>query len=154
MRLGREMQQPDAPVLGMQPPFDEARLLQLVEDARQCDRLDFEDFSETALLDAFVARQMRQHLTLRTRQPEPVRRRVLLEALAHQAGHVVQQESDVSLRQFHPILLSALNISLLMTVTSDQRLKGGLTSKPLPDRNYLRMRAAAFCRSQARQKIT
>ena len=99
MGLLGEMQQPDAAVLGMGAPLDELRLFQPVEDARQGDRLDFEDLGQAALLDALVARQMRQHRALRAREPEPAR--ILLEALAHQAGHVVQQEAKIAFREFH-----------------------------------------------------
>ncbi len=47
---------------------------------------------QAALLDALVARQVSEHLTLRARQPEVSR--ILLEALAHEPGHVVQQKGE------------------------------------------------------------
>ena len=71
MGLRGEMQQPDAPVLGMGAPLDELRLFQPVEDARQGDRLDFEDLGQAALLDALVARQMRQHRHCERVSPSP-----------------------------------------------------------------------------------
>ena len=94
MGLPGEMQQPDAAILGMGAPLDQPRLLQPVEDAGQGDRLDSRISASAALLDALVARQMRQHLALRARQPKPAR--ILLEALAHQARHVVQQEAEIA----------------------------------------------------------
>ena len=108
------MQQPDPTILGMGAPLDEPRLLQAVEQTRQGDRLDFEDVGQAALLDALVARQMRQHRALRAREPQPAR--VLLEALAHQAGHVVQEKTEIALWMFHRVLLLSMpNISLLMS---------------------------------------
>ena len=83
----------------MEQPLDQTRLLQPVEDAGERDRLDLEDLGQRALLDALVARQMRQHLALRAGQPELAR--ILLEALAHQAGHVVQEEAEIAVEIVH-----------------------------------------------------
>src|SRR5260370_10719961 len=116
MGLRGEMQQPNATVLGMGAPLDELRLLQPVEDAGQCDRLDFEDLGQSALLDALVAPPMRQHRALRARELQPAR--IRLEALAHQARHVMQEKAKIAFGKFHWILLlSEPNISLLMTLT-------------------------------------
>src|SRR6266404_20347 len=99
MRLGLEVEQPDAPVGRVQPALDQIGLLQPIENARQRDRLDLEDFRQRALLDALVARQMGQDLPLRAGQPQAAR--ILLEALAHQPRHIVKQKANVTFRRFH-----------------------------------------------------
>ena len=96
---GGEPQQAHAAVPAMEQPLDQPRLLQPVEDAGERDRLDLEELGQRALLDALVARQMRQHLALRPGQPEVAR--ILLEALAHQAGHVVQEEAEIAVEIVH-----------------------------------------------------
>src|SRR4051812_2428565 len=58
MSLLRQMELPDAPIGRMGAAVDEATLLQLVDDARERDRLDFEDLGEVALLDSLIAREM------------------------------------------------------------------------------------------------
>lgn len=82
----------DAPIGGVRPALDQLGGFQTIELARQCDRLDFENVSEPALLNAFGSLQDREHLPLRSGQPEPAG--ILLEALAQKARSIVEQETE------------------------------------------------------------
>jgi hypothetical protein len=55
-------------------------------------RLHFQHFRQRALLDAFILPEVAQHAPLRPCQAKTAR--PFVEALAHQARNVVQQESE------------------------------------------------------------
>jgi len=80
-------------------PLDQPQRLQLVDDAAKRDRLDVQQVSQAALVDAFVSRQIGQNLPLRTRQPGVVR--ILLKASPQQSRDFVQQKSKGWCVQFH-----------------------------------------------------
>jgi hypothetical protein len=80
-------------------PLDQTPRLELVDDAAKRDRLDFQEVSQAALVDALVVRQIRQHLPLRPRQA--VAERVLLKASLEQSCDVMQQKSKCRRVRFH-----------------------------------------------------
>ena len=88
----RQMQTPGPPVGRMRMPLDQPLGLELVDDAAERDRLDLQQLGQTALVDAFVLREVSQDLPLRPRQARAAR--VLLEAPLQQAGDLVQQKSE------------------------------------------------------------
>jgi hypothetical protein len=60
------MEKPSAAVGRMRAPFNQHQRLQLVGDATQRDRFDFDKLSESRLIDAFVFREAGQNLPLRS----------------------------------------------------------------------------------------
>ncbi len=54
--------------------LDQAALGELVEDADQRDRLDFEDLGKPALMDALIIGEIGKRLPLRPRQPKVLAR--------------------------------------------------------------------------------
>ena len=109
-------QQAHAAVPAMEQPLDQARLLQPVEDARERDRLDLEELGQRALLDALVARQMRQHLALRPGQTR-VRAHSARSACASGGPRRAGGSRDCGRDCPYSCSLSSPNISLLMTFT-------------------------------------
>jgi hypothetical protein len=77
----------------MRMSFDQFAGLQLVQDARQRDRLHVEQFRQSALVDAFVLSQIGQRLPLRSGQPGFAGN--LLEPLPEQPRDFVQQKTSV-----------------------------------------------------------
>ncbi len=80
-------------------PLDQTPRLELVDDAAKRDRLDFQQVGQAALVDAFVLRQIGQHLPLRPRQAGVSR--VLLKASPQQSRDLVQQKSKCRRIRFH-----------------------------------------------------
>jgi hypothetical protein len=72
------MQQPNPPVGRIRTPLHQPEDLKLVDDAAKRDRLDLQQVSQAALIDAFVLRQIGQDLPLRMRETGAAR--VLLKA--------------------------------------------------------------------------
>ena len=85
-----KMEKPSAAVSRIRIPSDQPQHLQLVDDATERDRFDFDKLSESRLIDALVFREVGQNLPLRSGETT----RVLLEPLLQQAGYVVQQEGE------------------------------------------------------------
>jgi len=76
----------------MLAPLHEAGRLEAIDDAGERYRLDLEDLGERALIDPFVAAHMCDDLPLRPREADPAG--ILLEALAQQAGAIVEKEAE------------------------------------------------------------
>src|SRR2546430_13975334 len=93
------MKERGPPVGRIRMPLDQAQRLELVDDAAKRDRLDFQQVSQAALVDALVIRQIGQHLPLRPRQAGVSR--VLLKASPQQSRDLVQQKSKCSRIRFH-----------------------------------------------------
>src|SRR6185437_10221612 len=60
-----EIEKANAPVGGMPPPFDETSLFEFVENTNKGDRFDLENFSQSALVETLVMRQISHRLILR-----------------------------------------------------------------------------------------
>src|SRR5258705_11379906 len=95
-------------------PFDQPQRLKLVDDAAERDRLDFQQVGQSSLVDAFVLRQISQHVPLRARETEAAR--VLLEASPEQARDFVQQKSKRRRIQFHGSPINKLAYDTLCLV--------------------------------------
>src|SRR5882762_9189064 len=93
------MKEPYPPVGRMRMALYQRQRLELVDDAAKRDRLDVQQLRQTALVDAFVLRQIGQHLPLRTRQAGAAR--VLLEASPEQSRDIVQQKPKCRGIRFH-----------------------------------------------------
>src|SRR6195256_3339231 len=93
------MEKPRPPVGRIRMPFDQTARLEPVDDAAKRDRLDFQQVSQAALVDALVVRQIGQHLPLRPRQAGAAR--VLLKASLEQSRDVMQQKSKCRCVRFH-----------------------------------------------------
>ena len=95
-RLGTE-REPDrahAPVGRVQAAFDQATLLQAVEQAHQGDRLDIQPRRQARLADPLFMGDMQQDRRFRTGERQTRLAGALHEAAAHHARGVVQQEPE------------------------------------------------------------
>src|SRR5258708_6519315 len=93
------MEKPRPPVGRIRMPLDQTPRLEFVDDAAKRDRLDLQQVSQAALVDALVVRQIGQHLPLRPRQSGAAR--VLLKASPQQSRDLVQQKSKSRRIRFH-----------------------------------------------------
>src|SRR5258705_13426148 len=114
------MKEPDPPVGRIRMPLDQAQRLELVDDAAKRDRLNFQQVSQAALIDALVVRQIGQHLPLRARQAGAAR--VLLKASPQQPRDVMQQKSKCRRVRFHDSSINKLAYDKL-DIASFQRCK-------------------------------
>ena len=87
----------------MRVPLDQPLSLELVDDAAERDRFDFEKLSESRLINALALREVGQNLPLRPGETRSVR--VLFQPLLQQPSNVVQQETKRGI-YFHQRKLS------------------------------------------------
>src|SRR6266403_5478663 len=118
------MEKPRPPVGRIRMPLDQTPGLELVDDAAKRDRLDLQELSQAALVDALVVRQIGQHLPLRPRQAGVAR--VLLKASPEQSRDVMQQKSKCRRVRFHDSSINKLAYNKL-DITSIKRCKPLIT---------------------------
>jgi hypothetical protein len=87
----REKQLPSSAVGRVRTPLDHPGKLKAIKNSHKGDRLDVQELGKAALLDALMTRQIGKHLPLRPRESELAG--AMLEALAHEARHVVQKKA-------------------------------------------------------------
>src|SRR5882672_5309064 len=109
------MKEPDPPVGRIRMPLDQAQRLESVDDAAKRDRLDFQQVSQAALVDALVVRQIGQHLPLRPRRAGTAR--VLLKASPEQSCDVMQQKTKCRRVRFHDDSINELAYDKLAIVS-------------------------------------
>lgn len=84
---------PGAAIGGIAPALDHPRFLQPVDHPARGDRFDFEHFGELALIDALAAFEDLERAPLRSSGAGAAR--ALVEATAHLARHIGEQEGEI-----------------------------------------------------------
>lgn len=92
---GREMQAVGAPVRQVRSPFDQAGFSQLIDQAGQRDRLNFQQSCQFALAYSFMTRQIYQGSSLSQGQGTALQ--ALFESPAHEARKIGKQETQAFL---------------------------------------------------------
>lgn len=101
-----DVQPPSPPIIRIGTPHHQVRILQPVNHPAKGDRLHFQKFSQTALVDPLVALQQGKNLPLRARNaysPGP-----FIEPPAQQARHLPQHRPNVVIHAWK--LLAMLTI--------------------------------------------
>src|SRR5882757_6318241 len=93
------MKKPHPAVGGIRMPLNQPERLKLVDDAAKGDRLDLQQLSQAALVDAFVLRQISEDLPLRARKTGAAG--VLLKMSPEQPRNVMQQKPQSRRIRFH-----------------------------------------------------